>query len=547
MIKTDFVSYRTPSGQTIIAACDHIPPADKKRPFIIIPSAFGETKCDSVGLSYFLAMNGFDVLRYDGTSHPGESDGDMYDFTLSGGKKDLIASIDFVSKTFHPPTIGIVAKSLSWRYSLKAATEDRRIKYLLGIGGIVNLQATLKSIYREDLVDLVKRGKFKKKKFSDIFGYQISVNFMEDAITNNYHSIRSTLNDFRKLRIPTGYFFADNDAWVEIEDVKKVMSSGHAISGLHIIRNVLHQINENPLGALCIFRQTVTSCKQYLNKERIDHKDVIKPPLSVEAAQKRLEKKRLRTCEIIKEQESLFWKKYLTKYSFIDHIPDFRAYMEDVINIFGGIGKEDIVLDLGCGPGFFGTWIMEKNIDNFPTYIGVDIVDAVLQSAKKGHADILKKMGKHEYLNKLHYLSGDVDFSKRQHHNGTYICFKEGVADKICCSLLISYLQSPSLLLKECFRILKPGGILVVSSLKPYADLSLIYRNFVSQIRKKADIEKAKKLLSSAGMIRIKESQGHYRFYSEKQIALLLRKAGFKNIRCIRSFGNQANLAVAIK
>ena len=45
-------------------------------------------------------------------------------------------------------------------------------------------------------------------------------------------------------------------------------------------------------------------------------------------------------------------------------------------------------------------------------------------------------------------------------------------------------------------RVLKPGGTIVVSSLKPYADLSQIYRNFVDQTENNEELEEARKLLT---------------------------------------------------
>ena len=52
----------------------------KKKDFIIIPPAYGETKKDYISLSYYLVINGFHVIRYDATNHAGESDGETVDF-----------------------------------------------------------------------------------------------------------------------------------------------------------------------------------------------------------------------------------------------------------------------------------------------------------------------------------------------------------------------------------------------------------------------------------------------------------------------------------
>ncbi|MBI4838936.1 MAG: methyltransferase domain-containing protein, partial [Nitrospirae bacterium] len=142
---------------------------------------------------------------------------------------------------------------------------------------------------------------------------------------------------------------------------------------------------------------------------------------------------------------------------------------------------------------------------------------------------------------------GDLDNLWDSARSNSGIYFGNNTFDKICCSLLISYLKTPQFLLKEFFRVLKPNGKIIISSLKPYADLSQIYYNFTSQTKNRRELERARKLLSDAGIIKQKESQGYYQFYSEKELIQLLKKTSFKNIKCYRAFGNQANIAFASK
>ena len=60
-------------------------------------------------------------------------------------------------------------------------------------------------------------------------------------------------------------------------------------------------------------------------------------------------------------------------------------------------------------------------------------------------------------------------------------------------------------------------------------------------------ILEGRKLLSSAGKIRYKEKYGHYRFFDENELVDIMGKAGFIKIQVYRSFGNQANVAIAEK
>jgi len=54
-------------------------------------------------------------------------------------------------------------------------------------------------------------------------------------------------------------------------------------------------------------------------------------------------------------------------------------------------------------------------------------------------------------------------------------------------------------------------------------------------------------VLSNASLIKHKEAEGFYQFFSEEQLGEFLQKAGCENITSWRSFGDQANIAVGAK
>jgi ubiquinone/menaquinone biosynthesis C-methylase UbiE len=127
------------------------------------------------------------------------------------------------------------------------------------------------------------------------------------------------------------------------------------------------------------------------------------------------------------------------------------------------------------------------------------------------------------------------------------IDFVDGTFDKICCSLLLSYLKKPAGLLRRLHCILRPGGRIVVSSMKPFCDLSLIYRRYAEGCRSEQEIESARDLLRAAGKIKVKEEQGYYTFYSAEELAEMMVAAGFVHLQTFTSFGNQAVVVRAEK
>ena len=88
---------------------------------------------------------------------------------------------------------------------------------------------------------------------------------------------------------------------------------------------------------------------------------------------------------------------------------------------------------------------------------------------------------------------------------------------------------------------------MVVSSLKPFADMSQVYRNFIKIAKCQSDIDEARKLLSNAGRIKVKEAHGVYEFFSEDALVKLMNSAGLSEVETFRSLGDQANVVVGVK
>src|SRR5207244_12165890 len=80
--------------------------------------------------------------------------------------------------------------------------------------------------------------------------------------------------------------------------------------------------------------------------------------------------------------------------------------------------------------------------------------------------------------------------------------------DRIVCNLVLGYLQDPLFTLREFVRVLSPGGKMVITSLKPQADLSEIYRLSEQQPGQPEVTEAARQMLISFGTIKWGERAG---------------------------------------
>jgi SAM-dependent methyltransferase len=114
--------------------------------------------------------------------------------------------------------------------------------------------------------------------------------------------------------------------------------------------------------------------------------------------------------------------------------------------------ESDRILEIGCGTGL----IAERIAKDLRTYIGLDIIYDLLKSAKRNNTSI-----------NTNFLQGD----------GQVLPIKSGVIDRVLMYNVILYL--PPLILKsilrECKRVLKPGGVLLIGDIPdPHNLLDLV-------------------------------------------------------------------------
>jgi ubiquinone/menaquinone biosynthesis C-methylase UbiE len=118
-------------------------------------------------------------------------------------------------------------------------------------------------------------------------------------------------------------------------------------------------------------------------------------------------------------------------------------------------------------------------------------------------------------------------------------------------ALLVSYLREPEAVLAECYRVLKPGGILVMSNLVPEARLGRLFFKSIPDILRRPFVflPMSLKLLAYGRRFKLYARSGRFRFFTEGETLQLVTDAGFSpsRISISRSFADQAILAKAVK
>ena len=141
----------------------------------------------------------------------------------------------------------------------------------------------------------------------------------------------------------------------------------------------------------------------------------------------------------------------------------------------------DSLLELGCGTGRYGIYTGRKGY----SYTAIDISRKMLiraqeKAIKKGiHLDLLRAQAE-------------------------YLSFYANCFSCVICIHTIQYILNPLKVLKETYRVLKPGGRIILSSETDYFYRKLPFLR--ERLQRKA----------------------MQRYFSTKELQLLLRKVGFK-------------------
>jgi ubiquinone/menaquinone biosynthesis C-methylase UbiE len=119
--------------------------------------------------------------------------------------------------------------------------------------------------------------------------------------------------------------------------------------------------------------------------------------------------------------------------------------------------------------------------------------------------------------------------------------FPDESFDRILASLFLSYLFNPDYALAEFYRMLAPGGRLLVSTMRPDSDVSTIFTDYVEEVRSRAesggDLDSAQAMLNEAAALFELEEDGLFRFYTGDELAAMLEHTGFTGITVHRSLG----------
>jgi ubiquinone/menaquinone biosynthesis C-methylase UbiE/pimeloyl-ACP methyl ester carboxylesterase len=562
------VEYKNEAGQRIKAIIDSWGDPGRATA-VVIPPSWGRTKETLLPLAATIiqtfrrADRPITVIRFDGTNRRGEShidpdcrlSGDEYlHFTFSQAARDIEATIDFLhaDPQRRPRGTILVTFSLASIEGRRAIARNtkRRFDGWISVVGMADLQSALRTIsggmdYAYGLMRGVSFG------LQELVGVIADMDRTgADAIENGMVFLEDARLDMAAIDVPITWIHGRHDAWMSIERIREIMSCGETRNRKIIEVPTGHQLRESR-EALQTFQLIAEEISKMATGRSLNG---TLPSLSLLEERANAERQRIPATSV---DVRSFWRDYLLgrdRVLGMELLTATSAYREfmarQISNLSLSSGSQ--VADLGCGTGGFCAQLPEvgNDLDNIDIY-AIDYIVETLERVRDRASEVPRPVG-----NRVSTILADLD-SDEFHH----IPLKTESCDAVLASLLLTYLARPNRFLREVFRILKPGGTLVLSGLKKDADISKLFVRGVAELRMEKAREKlgirdegrfellAQNFLNDASKLLEFEERGRFRFWDTAALQDLVAKAGFSAVSGEFSFGDppQAILVTAQK
>ena len=554
----ELVSYSNANGEAIAGLVDRAV-GGMGGTAVVIPPAWGRTKETFLPLARTLvstferAGHPIAVLRYDGTNRRGESyidpecrePGDEYlRYRFSQGVEDVSASLRFARTAFRPKHVVLVSFSLGAVEARRAATleEHGDLSGWVSVVGMVDLQSGLRTVsggvdfaYGQSMG--VSFGKH------ELVGVVADMDFTgQDAFEHGLVFLEDAKRDMAKLEIPITWIHGKYDAWMDLDRVQSAMSAGAADLRRLIEVPAGHQMRSSA-EALETFQLVTAEVSRMTIGRQLEPQ---LPDLADLEARTSAEKKRRPTSNL---DRSTFWKDYLLGrdrrlgFELMSATSPYRSLMTTQIKRLS-LQPGQHVLDCGSGTGDFSTVLAELGAPERTRVTNVDLIPDALKRSRE-RLSRFSSLGFH-----VSRVAADLEVGE------TSIPLARGSADAILASLMISYVENAPQLLREMHAILRPGGMLVVSSMKRDADISRIYVNSIAELppdrRTKHfgkgsadDFEELQRVfLNDAAKLMQLEEDGEFKFYDLEELSFMIAEAGFEVCFQDRAFGDPAQAVV---
>jgi len=569
--KSEVIAYSNERNEKISAIVDAVGPR-KEATWVVIPPAWGKTKESTAHLAATIVASfqyqrlPVRVIRFDGIRRRGESKNDPecripgrenLHFTFSQGVRDILATLNYIETEMGRPggkttiLVTLSAAAIEGRRAI-VVDEKKRIDGWISVVGAPDVQSLIRAVSGGiDYLGGAERGE--RFGIQEIQGMVLDVDgAARDAIDGEIGFLEDARRDMAEIDIPIRWFCGENDAWIDRRRVEDILSIGRTDNRKLIRLPIGHQLGASE-SASRAFRMISTEVSEICGRKRGRG---VSP--SATLLKKRKDDERARLKSELRDVRG-FWRRYLLGskselgMELIANTNVYRDLMRFQIEKLG-LREAERVVDLGAGLGTFFREIIESaRADCELQIFAVDYVREALKRSRKGVEEIL---GQRAIAVTVEYLAGNLDLW----NSNAFIPLKKCSFDAALASLVINYLRNPAKVLEGIREALRPGGRLVLSSLRKDADVSAICWNGISDLqsgkasknlrRFEARLDRSvSEFINSAAQLLEFEESGLFTFWDAEELVNMVAGAGFANISVAEEFGDppQAYVLWAMK
>ena len=527
---------------------------------VVIPPAWGRTKETLMPLAATLlasfkgARRPITVVRFDGINRRGESSrdhdciavGHEHDrFRFSQGVEDLVSVVNYLHRAPReaPSATVIVSFSAASIETRRVVAIDPRISGWVSVVGSADLQSMMKAISGGiDYALGAERGV--KFGMQEILGVPVNMDIASaDAIEHGLTYMADARLDMARIRVPITWIHGRHDAWMDARRVRDALAVGDT-SRRKLVEVPTGHMLKSSREAFAVFQLIVREVSAMGTGGTI--KPIVPRLLEIE----RRRRAELRRLHHVSVDLRSFWSDYLLGrdrvigFELMTLTTAYSAFMATQIRLLQ-LKEGEYVIDVGAGTGAFAHYLQGTGLrDSLRLIAEVDFVRDGLRRARS------RLLG----TRNVAFVEANIDLAKDRRFG---IPFDRGKSDAVIASLFLSYVEKPDLVLREILDVLRPGGRLVVSTLRRDADMSKLFTEGARELQAKWESEltawsaninfnsAVRGYMNEASRLLDLEEAGRFTFWDANELRSLLIEQGFEDVQVCESFGDPPQAIIA--